>query len=218
MANCDLQVSRAVEVAMSKRRIVLASRNRKKTQEVAELLAVVGFQVIPVTDFPEVPDVEEDGDTFAANAAKKATEVAIALGQWVIGEDSGLMVDALNGAPGIYSARYSGENATDESNNVKLIEELSNVPEEKRAAGYVCSVALSNPVGEIKVAAEGTCRGRILTEASGSGGFGYDPYFLIPEYHRTFGDLSALVKRKLSHRARAFTQFIPQLLTIADEF
>jgi len=181
-------------------------------------LAAVGFQVVPVTDFPDVPEVEEDGETFAANAAKKATEVAIALGQWVIGEDSGLMVDALKGGPGIYSARYSGEHATDETNNAKLIAELSNVTQDKRGAGYVCSVALSNPAGEIKVGAEGTCRGQILTEARGSGGFGYDPYFLIPEYHRTFGDLSPLVKRMLSHRARAFAQFIPQLLRIADEF
>ena len=203
---------------MSNRKIVLASRNRKKTLEVAELLATVGFQVVPVTDFPDVPEVVEDGDTFAANAAKKATEVALALGQWVIGEDSGLMVDALNGARGIYSARYSGEEATDESNNARLITELANVPTEKRGAGYVCSVALSNPSGEVKVCAEGTCRGRILTEASGSGGFGYDPYFLIPEYHRTFGALSPLVKRMLSHRARAFSQFLPQLLKIADEF
>ncbi|MFY9254803.1 MAG: RdgB/HAM1 family non-canonical purine NTP pyrophosphatase [Fuerstiella sp.] len=203
---------------MSNRKIVLASRNKKKTQEVAELLAAVGFLVVPVTDFPEVPEVEEDGDTFAANAAKKATEVAIALGQWVIGEDSGLKVDALNGAPGIYSARYSGEHATDDSNNAKLIADLANVAEDKRGAGYVCSIALSSPTGEVKVTAEGTCRGRILTTASGSGGFGYDPYFLIPEYHRTFGDLSPLVKRKLSHRARAFALFIPQLLRIADEF
>lgn len=203
---------------MSNRTIVLASRNKKKTQEVADLLATIGFTVVPVTDFPDVPEVEEDGDTFAANAAKKATEVALALNQWVIGEDSGLRVDALKGAPGIYSARFAGPDATDEQNNAKLITELASVPPERRGAGYVSSVALSNPVGEIKVAAEGTCRGRILQEASGSGGFGYDPYFLIPEYHRTFGALSPLVKRKLSHRARAFAQFMPLLQKIADEF
>lgn len=203
---------------MSNRTIVLASRNKKKTQEVADLLATIGFTVVPVTDFPDVPEVEEDGDTFAANAAKKATEVALALNQWVIGEDSGLKVDALKGAPGIYSARFAGPDATDELNNAKLITELADVPPEKRGAGYVSSVALSNPAGEIKVAAEGTCRGRILQEASGSGGFGYDPYFLIPEYHRTFGSLSPLVKRKLSHRARAFALFMPLLQKIADEF
>ena len=203
---------------MTSRTIVLASRNRKKTQEVADLLGPAGFTVIPVTDFPDIPEVVEDGDTFAANAAKKATEVAVQLNRWVIGEDSGLKVDALNGAPGIYSARYSGPGATDDKNNQKLIKELSGVADDRRGAGYVCSVALSNPSGDVRVAAEGTCRGRILSAPSGGGGFGYDPYFLIPEFHRTFGDLSPLVKQKLSHRARAFTRFIPQLLKIADEF
>lgn len=196
--------------------IVLASRNKKKTEEVADLLLPFGFEVVPVTVFPDIPEVVEDGDTFAANAARKATEVALQLQQWVIGEDSGLRVDALDGRPGIYSARYSGEGATDESNNAKLMEELQGVPTDKRGAGYVCSVALSNPAGEVCVAVEGTCRGRILETPSGDGGFGYDPYFLIPEYHRTFGLLSPLVKRKLSHRARAFAAFIPQLLQVAD--
>ncbi len=200
------------------RTIVLASRNQKKAREVAEILAPAGFRVIPVTEFPAVPEVEEDGLTFAANAAKKASEVARHLGQWVIGEDSGLQVDALNGGPGIYSARYSGEGATDEKNNQKLMAELINVPEEKRGAGYLCSVALSSPAGDIRVACEGTCRGRILREANGAGGFGYDPYFLIPEYHLTFGQLSSVVKHRLSHRARAFAKFVPLLLTIQDEF
>ena len=124
--------------------IVLASRNRKKTQEVSEILAPLGFTIISVTQFPDVPEVDEDGSTFAENAAKKAREVALHLNQWVIGEDSGLTVDALNGAPGIYSARFSGEDATDERNNQKLIHELLNVPDDKRGAGYVCSVALAD--------------------------------------------------------------------------
>jgi len=203
---------------MSIRTIVLSSRNKKKTQEVSEILAVVGFTVVPVTQFSDVPDVEENGKTFAENAAKKASEVALQLKQWVIGEDSGLMVDALNGAPGIYSARYSGAGATDDKNNAKLIADLSNVPDEKRGAGYICSVALSNPAGEIRIACEGTCRGRILREANGEGGFGYDPYFLIPEYHLTFGQLSSVVKHRLSHRARAFAKFIPLLQNLGHEF
>ena len=202
----------------SSRTIVLASRNHKKAREVAEILAPAGFCVIPVTEFPDVPEVEEDGLTFAANAAKKASEVAKHLGQWVIGEDSGLQVDALNGGPGIYSARYSGDGATDEKNNQKLMAELINVPDEKRGAGYLCSVALSSPAGDIRVACEGTCRGRILREANGAGGFGYDPYFLIPEYHLTFGQLSSVVKHRLSHRARAFAKFVPLLLKIQNEF
>ncbi len=203
---------------MSERTIILASRNKKKTEEVADLLATVGFKIIPVTEFPDVPDVVEDGDTFAANAARKATEVATALGQWTIGEDSGLRVDALNGAPGIYSARYSGEGATDEKNNARLLKELADVPDEKRGAGYVCSVALSNPAGEVRIAVEGTCRGRILQERRGEGGFGYDPYFFIREYHKSFGELSLLTKQRISHRARAFSKFIPELLRISPEF
>ena len=203
---------------MSERTIILASRNKKKTQEVSEILAAAGFRVIPVTEFPNVPEVDEDCQTFAENAARKATEVAKATGQWVIGEDSGLQVDALNGAPGIYSARFSGDGATDATNNAKLLAELADVPMEKRGAGYICSIALSDPHGVVKIAVEGTCRGRILTEANGSGGFGYDPYFLIPEYHQTFGQLSSLVKHRLSHRARAFAKFVPLLLQISDQF
>lgn len=200
------------------RSIVLASRNKKKAREVAEILAPAGFQVIPVTEFPDVPEVEEDGLTFAANAAKKASEVARKLNRWVIGEDSGLQVDALGGAPGIYSARYSGPDADDERNNQKLIAELRDVPNERRGAGYLCSVALSSPAGEIRIACEGTCRGLILHSANGEGGFGYDPYFLIPEYHLTFGQLSSVVKHRLSHRARAFSRFVPLLLKIQNEF
>ncbi len=200
------------------RTIVLASRNKKKAREVSEILAQVGFEVIPVTEFPDVPEVEEDGVTFAANAAKKASEVARRLNRWVIGEDSGLQVDALHGAPGIFSARYSGPDATDEKNNQKLMVELANVPDEKRGAGYLCSVALSSPSGEIRIACEGTCRGRILREANGEGGFGYDPYFLIPEYHLTFEQLSSVVKHRLSHRARAFARFVPLLRKIQSEF
>lgn len=196
--------------------IVLSSRNKKKTREVAEILAPAGIQVIPVTEFASVPEVEETGSTFAENAALKASQVAQALGQWVIGEDSGLQVDALNGAPGIYSARFSGPSATDESNNRKLIELLDGIPDDRRGAGYVCSVALSDPTGAIRIACEGTCRGRILNMASGEGGFGYDPWFLIPEYHQSFGQLSSVVKHRLSHRARAFEKFLRLLRTISD--
>jgi len=200
------------------RQIVLASRNRKKSQEVTEILAPYGFEVISVTEFPDVPDVVEDGESFAENAAKKATTVAREIGRWTIGEDSGLSVDALQGAPGIYSARYSGPDADDDANNEKLMRELESVPDDQRGAGYHCSVALSNPQGEVQIAVEGTCRGRIIREPRGSGGFGYDPYFLIPEYHRTFAELGSVVKHRLSHRARAFTQFIPLLRRLQDEF
>jgi XTP/dITP diphosphohydrolase len=194
--------------------IVLASRNRKKSREIAELLAPHGINVLSVADFPDVPETEEDGETFAENAAKKARETAKFLARWAIGEDSGLMVDALGGAPGIYSARYSGLDATDEQNNRKLLAELQSVPEEKRHAQYVCNVAVADPSGNIRLQMEARCRGRITTTAFGTNGFGYDPYFLIPEYHRTFGELSPAVKRQLSHRARAFGQLIPKLAQI----
>jgi XTP/dITP diphosphohydrolase len=192
--------------------IVLASRNRKKSREIAELLSPHGINVLSVADFPDVPETEEDGETFAENAAKKACETAKFLSRWAIGEDSGLMVDALGGSPGIYSARYSGEDATDDQNNRKLLVELQNIPREKRQAQYVCSVALADASGNIHLQIEARCRGRITTEAFGTNGFGYDPFFFIPEYHRTFGELSPAVKRHLSHRARAFQQLIPKLV------
>lgn len=192
--------------------IVLASRNRKKIAEMVELLRPHGIAVLSSADFPEMGEVIEDGATFAENAAKKASETALKLGRWALGEDSGLAVDALKGAPGIYSARYSGTHATDESNNAKLMAELNGVPDEKRGAHYVCSIAVADPTGAIRLRAEGICRGRITSEARGTNGFGYDPYFLILEYHRTFGELGSVVKKHLSHRARAFERLVPLLV------
>lgn len=197
--------------------IVLSSRNQKKIGEIAELMAPHGIELIGVESFPDVPEVEEDGDSFAANAAKKATEVAKRLGAWVIAEDSGLCVDALGGAPGIYSARYAGEQGADESNNQKLLSELSAVPAEQRTAYYVCYAVLSDPTGVIRLESEGRCGGRILSEYHGSHGFGYDPLFLVPEYHQTFGQLSSAVKRHVSHRAKAFERLIPRIVRLFDE-
>ena len=197
--------------------VVLASRNRKKSEEIRALLEPYGIDVVSVAEFPQAPDVVEDGESFQANAEKKATQTAAIIGKWAIGEDSGLRVDALDGAPGVYSARFSGDNATDEENNAKLIAELANVPDPKRGAEYVCHVAVSDPSGTIRFNVEATCRGRITHQPCGTNGFGYDPFFLIPEYHRTFGELSPLVKRQLSHRARAFGGAIPRLLQTLSE-
>jgi XTP/dITP diphosphohydrolase len=194
--------------------LVLGSRNRKKSREVAEILAPHGIQLTGIADFPGAAEVVEDGATFADNAAKKAAAPALALGRWVIGEDSGLAVDALGGRPGVLSARFSGPGATDESNNRKLMEELAGVPLERRTAAYVCTVALADPTGTIRLAAEGRCRGLIISEPHGENGFGYDPYFLVREYHRTFGELSSRVKHQISHRARALRNFIPELLKL----
>jgi XTP/dITP diphosphohydrolase len=195
-------------------RLVLASRNPGKLREIRDLLSDQGIAVVGLDQFPNLPEIVEDGATFAENAAKKAAETARRLNEWVLGEDSGLAVDALGGAPGIYSARYSDPGATDESNNAKLIRELAGIPDEKRTAHYVCNVALSDPAGTIRLQLEATCRGRITTAARGTNGFGYDPYFLIPEYHRTFGELSPSVKRHLSHRGRAFERLIPKLVRL----
>jgi XTP/dITP diphosphohydrolase len=195
-------------------RLVVASRNRKKTVEIRDLLAPYGIEVVGISEIAGVPDVVEDGHTFAENAAKKASQTARTLSLWTLGEDSGLEVAVLAGAPGIYSARFSGLNATDESNNTKLMGELSAVPDERRSARYVCNAALADPSGEIRLQVEAYCHGRITREARGTNGFGYDPYFSIPEYHRTFGELSPAVKRHLSHRARAFERLIPQLVRV----
>jgi len=192
--------------------IVLGSRNAKKIREIHELLAPHGIDLVGVSAFTHVPEVVEDGDSFAANAEKKAREVAQILGQWVIAEDSGLCVDALHGAPGIYSARYAGIQGDDAANNEKLLRELDAVPTEKRTAFYVCSVVLADPTGVIRARSEGRCHGRILREYRGENGFGYDPLFLVPEYHQTFGELDPAVKRHISHRAKAFERLIPQVV------
>lgn len=191
--------------------LVLGTRNKKKRQEIAEILDGLGLELRDLDQFPEVPEVVEDGDTFAANARKKASEVAKSLKQWTLGEDSGLVVPALNGRPGIYSARYAGKQGDDEANNDKLLTELASLPPEKHGAYYVCTAALSDPEGNIQAATEGRCHGILISERRGTGGFGYDPLFLIPEFHRTFGELSSRVKHALSHRSRALAQLRPAL-------
>ena len=138
--------------------LIVGSRNRKKTAEIAGLLAPHGIEAVSIADFPDAPDVVEDGETFADNAAKKASETAKFLGQWVLAEDSGLCVDALQGAPGVYSARFSGENTTDDANNRKLIAELNGVPADRRSAGYSCHVAVADPGGTSRLTSSGTCR------------------------------------------------------------
>jgi XTP/dITP diphosphohydrolase len=204
---------------MNKIPLILGTRNRKKGLELAQLIAppwepnprLDRLEIRSLDGYPDVPDVVEDADTFGGNARKKASEVAKTLGLWVLADDSGLAVDALKGAPGVYSARYAGEPADDEANNRKLLEALAEVADESRGAAFLCHLALSDPSGAIRLEAEGTCRGRIIRERRGPGGFGYDPLFLIPEYHKTFGELGQLAKHQLSHRARAFSKLRPEL-------
>ena len=197
--------------------LVLGTGNRKKGLELQQLLEPYGFALTTLADHPDAIDVIEDGDSFAANARLKAVQQAQHLNRWVIGEDSGLLVDALNGQPGIYTARYSGSNATDDSNNQKLLKELGDLPLEKRTAHYVSHITLADPTGQVHIDCEAECHGRIRFEYAGTGGFGYDPIFEIIEYHQTFAQLGAFVKKMISHRARAMRQFIPRLFALADQ-
>jgi XTP/dITP diphosphohydrolase len=189
--------------------LVVGTRNVKKRQELLEILDGCGVELRDLTSYPQAPDVKEDADTFEGNARKKATETALALKEWVLAEDSGLVVPALKGRPGVLSARYAGEPRDDEKNNDKLLAELGPLPDDRRAAYYVCVAALSDPQGQVLAVAEGRCHGVIVRERRGSGGFGYDPLFLVPDYHKTFGELSARVKHALSHRGRALAQLRP---------
>jgi XTP/dITP diphosphohydrolase len=183
--------------------LALGTRNLKKRREIEEILGDFGLDLRDLSQYPDAPEVIEDGDTFEANARKKASETARAIGQWVLGEDSGLVVPGLNGRPGVYSARYAGKQGDDAANNARLLAELAPLPGDRRTAYYVCTAALAGPDGQVQAVAEGRCHGVIIAEYRGQGGFGYDPLFLIPEYHKTFGELSHRVKHALSHRARA---------------
>jgi len=202
--------------------LVLGTRNPKKGQEMAEMIVptwevdrhLARLAIQTLDQHPALPEVVEDADTFAGNARKKATETAQNLGLWVLADDSGLAVDALKGAPGVYSARYAGEPHDDEANNRKLLEAMADVPDARRTAAFRCHLALADPTGAIRVEAKGMCRGWITRERKGDQGFGYDPLFLILEYHKTFGELSPIVKRHLSHRARAFEQLRPKLIQL----
>lgn len=189
--------------------LVVGSRNPKKRVEILEILGDLGLDLRDLTGWPDAPEVVEDGSTFEENARKKAVELARYLKQWVLGEDSGLVVPALNGRPGVYSARYAGKQGDDEANNDRLLAELAPLPADRRAAYYVCTAALADPSGEVKAVTEGRCHGVIVGERRGTGGFGYDPLFLIPEYHKTFGELSSRVKHALSHRAKALAPLRP---------
>jgi XTP/dITP diphosphohydrolase len=190
-------------------RLVLGSRNKKKLGELVDLLGDLGLELTDLSPYPDAPEVEETGETFEANARLKATTLAPVLGEWVLGEDSGLVVPALGGQPGVYSARWAGTHGDDAANNAKLLAELAGKTGDARAAYYVSTAALSDPTGNVVAVVEGRCHGVIGTEARGSGGFGYDPLFVIPEYHASFGELSLVVKHALSHRGRAIAKLRP---------
>jgi XTP/dITP diphosphohydrolase len=198
------------------RKLILGTRNRKKLAELVGLLAPHGFELLTLADYPSAIEVEETGKTFAENAALKAVQQAKHLSAWVLGEDSGLSVDALGGAPGVYSARFAGEDTTDERNNDLLLEKLRGVPLDQRTAHYTCHATLSDPSGNIHADVEDYCPGRIRLERQGSGGFGYDPLFEVVEYGQTFGELPSEVKAEISHRAKAIKRLVPMILNLAE--
>jgi XTP/dITP diphosphohydrolase len=164
---------------------------------------------------PDAIEVVEDGETFEANARLKASHQSLHLGRWVLADDSGLVVDALGGAPGVHSARFARSGASDDANNRYLLEKLRTTPLEKRTAHYVCHVTVADPTGTVRAESHDICRGRIRFEPVGANGFGYDPLFEIVEYHRTFGELGPHVKQAISHRSRALRAIAPKLLAIS---
>lgn len=184
------------------KRLVIATRNKKKLLELQAILEGLPCQVETLDAHPQAPEVEETGTTFEENACLKAVTVAKALGAWVLADDSGLEVDALGGAPGVYSARYSGAHATDASNRAKLLDALEALPNAARTARFVCVIAVSSPEGEVFVT-RGTCEGRIARAEQGDGGFGYDPLFWLEGLGMTMAELTPEAKHRISHRGKA---------------
>jgi XTP/dITP diphosphohydrolase len=200
------------------RPLVFATRNQGKLVELRQLLP--GVDVLSIDEATarigkDIPEVVEDGDTFVANAIKKAREVSAATGLPALADDSGLEVDALGGAPGVYSARYAGEGAGDAANNAKLLAALAGVPADRRTARFRAALALADvagPLGAAVETADGVCEGVVLAEARGTGGFGYDPLFFSPDLGMTFAEAGLGPKGDLSHRARAMRTLAPRLL------
>ena len=189
-------------VEIEEKTIVIATRNSGKAKEFAALFAKEGYQIKTLLDYPDLPDVEETGMTFEENARLKAETIAQLLQQPVLADDSGLVVDALNGMPGIFSARFAGERKSDAANNAKLLHELTNVPDEQRTAHFHCTLVFAAPQKESLVV-EADWDGRIARIPQGDNGFGYDPLFIVPGYDKTSAELTSEEKNKISHRGMA---------------
>ncbi len=192
-------------------KIVAGTRNAGKVREIRQALAELPFEVSGIPD-EGLADVEETGVTFSENAILKARYYAQHTGEYCLADDSGLEVDALGGAPGVYSARYSGEGATDAANNKKLLLALQNVPAEKRTARFRSVLALAGPDGSLLLA-DGTCEGVILSEPKGDGGFGYDPLFWLSEQQKTLAEMTVQQKNAISHRGNALKVLKQKLLS-----
>ena len=190
--------------------LVVATRNAGKLKEIRRLLERQGVKVLGLENFPEVPEVEEDRDTCAANAAKKAEEVARLTARPCLADDSGLVVAALDDRPGVYSARYAGADADDARNNQKLLEEMAEVPDDRRQAAFCCVMALCLPDQPTRFF-EGRVEGFIRRQPGGDGGFGYDPLFYLSEFGCTMAELPLDTKNKISHRGQALRQVVAHL-------
>jgi XTP/dITP diphosphohydrolase len=193
--------------------VLIASKNKGKIAEFQRMLEPQGYEVVSLLDFPDAPDVEETGDTFHENARLKAEAIAKKFSCIAIADDSGLVVDALDGRPGVYSARFAGEEKDDQKNIEKVLNELSGVPMSKRSAHFTCVLAVSG-LDFSTFFVEGECHGLITLEPAGSQGFGYDPIFYIPEKGKTFAELSADEKNKISHRALALKKLEAKMNTL----
>jgi XTP/dITP diphosphohydrolase len=190
----------------SKTRLLVATTNTKKLKELQELLSDLPVQCLGLADFPDVEEVEETGRTFEENAKLKALGYAAQTGVLTLGEDSGICCDALNGEPGVFSARFCGESKNDDANNAKLFELMRDIPEEKRTAHYESAIALAEPQKLIGVV-RGQVHGLITRELRGKGGFGYDPLFFYPSFQKTFGEVPLAMKHSVSHRGQALGKF-----------
>jgi XTP/dITP diphosphohydrolase len=197
-------------------KLVFATRNPGKLRELRQLIGADALEVLSLDDLPDVPDIEETGETFAENAILKAREVTERTGFPALADDSGLEVDALDGAPGVRSARYAGPGADDAARIELLLRNLEGVAPEQRTARFRCVMALTDPwqPGQVKLT-EGTCEGLILSDRRGSGGFGYDPVFYVPELGKTFAQAQPDEKNRLSHRGRALRQMAGHLRRVA---
>lgn len=194
--------------------LVVASKNLHKIREFKTILSKQPhIDLLTLLDFPDYIPPEETGNSFMQNAILKAEHAAKTLNHWVISDDSGLVVPALKGAPGIYSARYAGENATDGDNRIKLLREMQDLNDEDRQAYFQCVIALASPDSLIKCF-EGTCEGSVVSQEKGGSGFGYDPVFMKHSYNKTFAELEDSIKNRISHRRKALDKLILHLETI----
>ncbi|MCF7920769.1 MAG: RdgB/HAM1 family non-canonical purine NTP pyrophosphatase [Candidatus Cloacimonetes bacterium] len=195
-------------------RLLIASRNRDKIAEIKEILAVLDLDIISASDFPDLPEVIEDQDTIRGNAIKKAQETALFAGCYTLADDTGLFVESLQGKPGVYAARYAGENCTYRDNRLKMLQELENI-EDRKAEFRTCAVLVDDK-GNLLFTAEGVVTGEITYVEKGENGFGYDSIFFCTEANKTFAELDGEEKHRISHRGRALRKILPFLEKLID--